>query len=121
LASGRAGHRPCRSGGTSTRRGEELLRGARLEGHELAVRLASSRRSPASSSTKAPAPVNAPGPGLPGAWGFALQDDLAGVLVLAKAEEAGLAQPAVAGELGEADLGDQLGADPAVAVRTRPA
>lgn len=41
--------------------------------------------------------------------GRGLADDFLGVLVVAQPEVAGVAEPAVAGSLGEADLGDQLG------------
>jgi hypothetical protein len=41
-----------------------------------------------------------------------LQHHLAGALVLAQSEEAGLAEPAVARDLGEADLCDQVRAYP---------
>jgi hypothetical protein len=38
--------------------------------------------------------------------------DVAGGLVVAESQEDGVAKLAVAGELGEAELGDELGLDP---------
>jgi hypothetical protein len=48
-----------------------------------------------------------------------LPDDLGGGLVVAQPEKARLPQPTVTRPLGEADLGDQLGAGPVRAARDR--